>query len=345
MKRLRILVDIGHPAHVHYFRNTLAILKDHGHVVLATARRKAIIQELLEAYDIQYIDRGRGKDSMIGKFLYMIKADLQVLKIALKFKPDLFLSFTTPYPAHVSFLLRKPHIAMNDTEHVDHVNKLLTHPFCKVIFTPESYLNSLGSKQIRFNNLVEGLYLHKNYYQPNLENIKSLNLDGNEKYVILRFVSWNAHHDLGHSGLDNSSKRELIKVLKDRYRVFITAERELPEEFRPYELKIDATKMHDVLHFAELFIGESSTMATESALLGTFAVYINSLPLMCNIKLGEEAGIIRHFRSSEGVVQFVKNLISNPDLKTLSVDNSIDMQKDFEDFTVRLVEYIETNSN
>lgn len=345
MKSLRILVDIGHPAHVHYFRNALAILKGQGHVILATARRKKIIQDLLEAYDIEYIDRGRGKDTLLGKMIYMFKADLQILKTALRFKPDLFLSFTTPYPAHVSFLLRKPHIAMNDTEHVDRVNRLLTHPFCKVIFTPESYMNSLGKKQVRFNNVVEGLYLHRNYFQPKRENISSLNLKENEKYVILRFVSWNAHHDVGQSGLDNDTKRQLIGVLKEKYRVFITSEAELPEEFRNYEIKIDAEKMHDVLHFAELFIGESSTMATESALLGTFAVYINSLPLMCNIKLGEEAGIIKHFRSSEGVVEFIDNLIQNPELESLSVNRSNKMQKNFEDFTAKLVEYLKTYSS
>jgi predicted glycosyltransferase len=345
MNSLRILVDIGHPAHVHYFRNAIAILKARGHKVLATARRKPIIQQLLDAYEIDYIDRGSGKNSLIGKLLYMVRADIQIFRIAKKFKPDIFLSFTTPYPAHVSFVMRKPHIAMNDTEHVDSVNKLLTHPFCDVIFTPESYLNSLGSKQVRFKNLVEGLYLNEKYFKPNRDNLKSLNLKADEKFVILRFVSWNAHHDVGQTGLDNETKRKLIDLLEIKYRVFITSEDELPQEFRPYEIRIDAEKMHDVLAFAELFVGESSTMATECALLGTYAVYINSLPLMCNIKLGEEAGVVRHFRNSNGVLEFVKNLIDDPKLKEMSIRRSNEMQKEFEDFTLGLVEYIENGSN
>jgi len=36
---------------VHYFRNAIAILKGRGHKVLATARRKPIIQQLLDAYE------------------------------------------------------------------------------------------------------------------------------------------------------------------------------------------------------------------------------------------------------------------------------------------------------
>lgn len=340
-RHLRIMVDIGHPAHVHYFKNAIRILKERGHQILVTARRRPIIKDLLDAYDIDFIDRGTGKNSLFGKLLYMLKADIILFRAAMRFKPDLFLSFTTPYPAHVSYVMGKPHVAMNDTEHVDKVNKLLTHPFCTVIMTPESYLNSLGDKQIRFNNVVEGSYLHKKYFRPDRKNLKMLSLKNDEKYVVLRFVSWNAHHDIGQEGLDNKTKRELIEALTEKYRVFITSESELPDEFKEYEIRIDPEKMHDVLAFAELFVGESSTMATESALLGTYAVYINSLPLMCNIKVGEEYDIIKHFQSTRGVVPYVKELISRHDLKAAAMNNSERMQKDFEDVTDMLVRQIE----
>ena len=338
---MNILVDIGHPAHVHYFRNAIKLLKKNGHKIKITARNRSIIKDLLRAYELDFVDRGEGSNSLVGKLLYMIKADLQLLNISRKFKPDLFLSFTTPYPAHVSYLLHKPHIALNDTEHVDKINALLTHPYCSVILTPKSYLNNLGQKQIRFNNLVEGLYLHKNYFRPDRDKIASLGLKEGEEYVILRFVSWTAHHDVGQKGIDDLTKRELIKRLEEKFRVFISSEGNLPEEFKPYSIKILPENMHDVLAYATLFIGESSTMATESALLGTQSVYINSLPIMCNIKLGEESGIIRHFRTSEGVISYIEDLISSKDLKKLSIQRSVHMQKDFIDATKFLVWFIE----
>ena len=341
---MKILVDIGHPAHVHYFRNAIRILKSNGHEILITARKKLIIKQLLNAYNLEFIDRGEGSDTMIGKLAYIFKADFQLWKISRKFKPDLFLSFTTPYPAHVSFLNRKPHIAFNDTEHVDKINAILTHPYCSVIFTPKSYLHSLGEKQIRFNNVMEGFYLHKNYFVPNRDNIKELNLKENEEYVIFRFVSFNSHHDISYSGtgIDDETKRKLIALFTEKkIKVFISSEGDLPDEFKPYGIKITPIYMHDVLAFAKLFIGESATMATESALLGTKAVYTNSQPLLCNIKLGQDANITRHFQSNEGVIEYVTELIESKDLKETSIQQSKTFQSDFIDGTKLLVWVVE----
>jgi hypothetical protein len=46
----RILVDIGHPAHVHLFRNAIKIWQAHGHDVTITSREKDITGTLLSAY-------------------------------------------------------------------------------------------------------------------------------------------------------------------------------------------------------------------------------------------------------------------------------------------------------
>ena len=114
---------------MHYFRNCIKILEERGHSVLVVARSKPIILQLLESYNIDYIERGEGKNSLLGKFFYMLLADIRLLKVALSFKPDICLSFTSPYLGHVAFLMRKPHIAVNDTEHVDRVNSILSYPF------------------------------------------------------------------------------------------------------------------------------------------------------------------------------------------------------------------------
>ena len=56
--------------------------------------------------NIDYVDRGKGKTTVAGKIFYMFKADLFLLKHALKFNPDV-LGFASFYTAQVSFLLRK----------------------------------------------------------------------------------------------------------------------------------------------------------------------------------------------------------------------------------------------
>jgi predicted glycosyltransferase len=90
---MRILIDIGHPAHVHYFRNYYFKMISRGHEVLITSRDKEVCFALLKAYQIPFISRGSGKNSTLGKLFYMFHADLMLFNHARKFKPDVFLSF------------------------------------------------------------------------------------------------------------------------------------------------------------------------------------------------------------------------------------------------------------
>ena len=74
-------------------------------------------------------------------------------------------------------------------------------------------------------------------------------------------------------------QKNLIKTLSKYAKVFISSEDSLPDEFRPWQISIPPEKMHDALAYATLFIGEGATMASECAVLGTPAIYVNSLQL------------------------------------------------------------------
>ena len=59
---MRILIDIKHPAHVHFFRNFIKIMKSKGHEIKVTAREKEMTIYLLKKYKIPFV-----KISSIGK--------------------------------------------------------------------------------------------------------------------------------------------------------------------------------------------------------------------------------------------------------------------------------------
>src|SRR5690554_1938305 len=191
---MRIIIDINHPAHIHYFRNFFKIAKSEGHEVLFVSRNKEITHQLLDLYGIPYIGRGKGYDGKIGKFLYMLYADWLLFKIAKKFKPDLFLNFLHPYPSQVARLIGVPSFVFSDTEHA-RLHHKLTVPFATKIFTPACYRIDLGKKQHRFRSYMELCYLHPNYYTPNNDILSVLGIEGGERYAIVRFVSWGAVHD------------------------------------------------------------------------------------------------------------------------------------------------------
>lgn len=310
---MRIFIDIGHPAHVHYFRNFIKIMQNRGHDFLISARNKEVSHTLLERYNITFFDRGRGSNNLLGKVAYGIKADIVLYKKAKSFKPDLFLSFASPYAAHISKIMRKPNIAFTDTENAS-LGILSFAPLTQCIITPTSFLSDFGSKHIRFNGFMELCYLHPNYFTPDRNNLDELKLIGNEPYVLLRFVSWGANHDFGQSGIPDQCKIKLVKELSHIMRVFISAEGEIPSELLEYKIQISPEKMHEVLAFATIYIGEGATMASECAMLGTPAIYVNTLT-SGTLDRQESYGLLFGFRGSNHLFEKAIDLVNFPDLK------------------------------
>src|SRR5689334_1817232 len=133
---MKIFIDIGHPAHVHYFKNFIWIMESKGHSFTLVARDKEVVFDLLDFYGFPYLNRGKGKKGLLGKLLYTFSADVFLLRKALKVKPDVFLSAGSSYAAHVAWLLGKPHIAVDDTDH-NSFQQMMYVPFTKAILTPE----------------------------------------------------------------------------------------------------------------------------------------------------------------------------------------------------------------
>jgi uncharacterized protein len=295
---MRILIDIGHPAHVHYFKNFIKIMKEKWHDILVTARDKDITLKLLEENSITYLNRGRGGNSLLKKIMYIPKADLFIYKAAKAFKPDLFVSFASTYAAHAATIYGKPHIAFDDTDHAT-LELLMYPPFTNTIITPISFKKDLGLKHIKFNGFIELCYLHHKYFSPDISIYKLLGIPENQKYIILRFVSWSATHDMSFKGLDIITKRKLVKELSKHVKVFISSEQELPTDLQPYKLKTPSNRVHDVLYYSSFLLGESGTMTSECAMLGTPAIQISGLPpntigtlgeleKVCNVKIMEK---------------------------------------------------------
>jgi len=337
---MKILIDINHPAHVHYFRNFIKIMEKKGHEFLIISRNKEIEHYLLNKYNIPFFDRGKGENNLIGKSLYYFKACYLIFNKAKIFNPDIMLSFGSPYVSFVSKLINKPHIIFNDTEHAK-LSHFLSDPFSKCILTPSCYNKDLGKKQIRFNGYMELCYLHPNYFTPDPAILDLLKVKQDEKYVIMRFVSWNASHDIGQSGLSLEIKRKIVNELSKYAKVFISSEGELPEDLQKYQIKIPPEKMHDALAFATLFVGEGATMASECACLGTPAIYVNSLAVGYCTEEDIKYNLIFNFRNSEGVIEKAIEILNTQNLKQEFQQRRQKMLSDKIDVTAFMVWFIE----
>ena len=311
---MKIMIDIGHPAHVHFYKNTIWALESKGHDVMLTARDKEVCVELLNLYNIPHTvltKMGHGKISLMKEWLIR---DYKLLMLARKFKPDVLTGILNPSVAHVSKLLGKKAIIFNDTEHATFAQNI-TYPFADVICTPSCFNKDIGKKQVRYNGYHELAYLHPKYFTPNPAVLDEIGLIEDDRFIILRFVSWNASHDGGHSGIQNQV--ELVHKLETYGRVLITSEGKLDDGLEKYQIKVSPEKMHDLLYYASLYVGEGATMATESAILGTPAIYVSSLVgAMGNfIELEEKYGLMFNYSSSDKVLDKAIELIQRKDLK------------------------------
>ena len=336
---MKILIDIGHPAHVHYFKNIISSMKKTGHIFCIISRDKEVTHNLLDSYKIPYITRGKGAKGIFGKLLYLFKANFIIYKISKKFKPDIFLSFASPYAAQVSYLLGKPHIAFTDTEHAK-LGNLAFASFTDTIVTPKCFKKNFGVNHIKFDGYMELSYLHPNYFKPDITIYDDLGIANREKYILIRFVSWEASHDIGKKGLNLHSKIDLVKKLATNHKVFISSEGYLPIELQKYAINISPERMHDALYFSTLFIGEGATMASECAMLGTPAIYINTLECgTCN-EQENKYKLLFNFRNMDGVIEKSNFLLKN-DIKNLFRDRSKIMINDKIDVTAFMVWLLE----
>ena len=296
---MRILVGVGHPKHVHIRKNIVHNLENDGHEVKILAWAKDLAIYLLNFYGFEYEIVGKNYKGLAKKAYGMLMSDLNVLRVAKKFKPDI-LAWGGPYLAHVSKLIGKPHIGFTDTEHAGLAN-WLSNPFSDVIVTPACYKGKINPKKhVTYNGYEELTYLHPNYFKPDPAVLDDLGLDKNDRYIILRFVSWQASHDIGEHGFELTDLRSYIRELENYGKVFITSEAGLEDDFEKYKIKVPPEKMHDLLYYATMYIGEGAAMATEAGILGTPSIYVSSLVgTMGNFEeLEKRYGLVYAFQNS-----------------------------------------------
>lgn len=310
---MNILVDLVHPAHVHVFRNAIKLWQDNGHKVLVTSRKKDCTLELLDSYGIEHHCLTSIKSGIVNLFLELITRDLKVLIKALRFKPDVLTGVAGICPSHIGFLLRKPSVVFYDTEFATLSNSI-TYPIATTVSTPESYREEIRDNHNKYPGYHELAYLHPNYFTPNIDEVKELGL-GERPYFLLRFVSWQASHDLKEVGIPLKVKRKIIEKLSKHGDVIISSESPLPEEFKKYEFNADYSKIHQVIANANMVIGESATMASEAAVLGVPAVFIAKTDRGYTEDQENRYGLVKYFSNtdSEKSLEYIDSILSTED--------------------------------
>ena len=300
-----ILFDIAHPAQIHQFKHIYRELEAKGWQCVYIAKDKDIAISLLEEYGLKYELISKSQKGKFRKILQIPKDYISFWRYIRKYNPKLVLNRFSIHSSHISWLCGIPTIGFSDTEHAAKFHKL-TRSFVNTKFSPLSYYNTLGKNHFRFNSTIEFFYLHPTIFKPDPDIRIKLGVDENEKYCIVRFVSWQAHHDAGVKHMNLEQKIDLVELLSKKYRVFISVEGGLPQQLESYKLKIKPSEMHSALQQASLYIGEGGTMASEAACLNTPVIYTNPLPLMGYLREQQGFGLLHHLTDFNDIVTCIE---------------------------------------
>jgi uncharacterized protein len=265
---VKILFDIVHPAHVHFFKHVIRGLEKRGHETRIVARDKDVTNALLDRLGFPYETVGRPQKSLFGMAGELLRRDLVLARVARKFRADLIVT-RNPAGAQAGRLLGIRSVFDTDDGKAAGVHFWSAAPFAHVVTTPDCLTEDHGHRHVKYPGYKQTAYLHPNHYTPDPSVRRELGVGENERYFIVRFVAMGASHDVGEGKLSLQTKRAIVDRLQAHGRVFVSSEGPMLDDFQALKFPLPPDRMHDALSFADMLVGDSQTMAAEAAVLGT----------------------------------------------------------------------------
>lgn len=289
---MKVVVTIQHAGHVHFFKHAIAELDEAGHDVHVFARENESSTTLLERCGIDYELLAGPSHSLPSLAAAQARYELRLFRRARAIDPDVMTAIGGVAVSHVARMVGSRSVVFYDTEHAAVICSL-AFTFADTVCTPTCYEREVGDNQVTYPGYHELAYLHPDRFVPDPAVLDELDVERDDRFALVRLGDWGSSHDLGASGLENPSA--VVDALADAgLTVYLTTEGEFPADVDARPLPIAPERLHDLLYFADLYVGEGATTAAECAVLGTPAVYVSSLELGYLSELEGAYGLVRN---------------------------------------------------
>ncbi|HVX92805.1 MAG TPA: DUF354 domain-containing protein, partial [Candidatus Dojkabacteria bacterium] len=156
-------------------------------------------------------------------------------------------------------------------------------------------------KKLGYKSNHEWAYINPKYFKPKKSIVKQFNPKG-KKYFFLRLVSLTASHDLHKKGINDRQVKKLIALLSKYGKIYINSEkgRELKPDLQKYQIHVDPIDIHNVMYYADMYIGDSQTMASESALMGVPTFRCNDfVGKVAYLEEEQEYGLVYNYKPKD----------------------------------------------
>ena len=324
MSKKAFLFYLVHPAKFHFHKVQINELIRKGHKVDIIINTKDILEELVTEEGWKFTNifpksrKIKGFHVYLAAGISLLLSIYRLWKFAYGEKYDLFIGDALVY---LGRLKGTPSLYPTD-------DVLAAVPEQKIWFIPSNYIiapevTDIGkyfTKKITYKGYKALAHLHPNHFSPNID-ILPLELRDGKPFFLIRCTAFGATHDINKSGIADKLLFSLEKMLLPYGKIFITTERRLPVHFNKYVLNCKKNEMAHYIAFAKIFIGDSTTMSTEAAILGTpsveFDEYFYEIEQM--IELEEKYNLIHCFSTNQNqeFLAKISELVLMPDLKEI----------------------------
>ncbi len=327
---MKVLIDICHPAHVHFFKNAAAVLKDAGHELTVTSRDKDCTLQLLDEMGIPHRPlSSMSSGGIVPMARELWQRDFALSRVARRERPDVMLAIGGTFIAHVGALTRIPSVIFYDTENA-RLQNAITYPFARCIVVPRSYRGWLPRHHRKYAGYHELAYLHPTYFTPDRGIALANGLSERGPTFLIRCVSWQANHDIGERGWSRDLLSAVVGRLAAIGKVLISAEGALPQDLAAYRYAGTATALHHVLAHCRMVVGESATLASEAAVLGVPAIYAATTGRGYTDEQEKKYGLVRNVTdlSASAILEMIDAVLAVPDWKVARqalLDDTVDV--------------------
>ena len=283
----RVIIGIAHYPHMNFYKNAIEILKKKNIGIELVIRPRGNLLSIVEKeYNHpSFCLISKHRRSTLGKMFSLIEGDVQTLRYLRKKDFDVVTACGGINLTHATYLLRKPSIMFDDD--IEYKLGFYSYkPFANRVVIP-GCIPIKGKNILKYNGFKELAHLHPNYFTPNRKILKQYDIkSNNNKYVLIREQS---PVSLVYRHAYIGELLEIAKYLKDRgFKILLSLEDKSKADI--YKdigtvLKEPVEEFHSLLKFASLVITSGDTLARESCLVGTPAIYTGGRDMYVNKEL------------------------------------------------------------
>lgn len=298
---MRIVIDIAHPAHVHFYRHLYGELIDAGHEVTVASRAKEMTLDLLDHYGIPHVPLAPlARGGLLSRGMELAKRDLGLVKLIRRTGSQLVL---TRNPAGVQAARLSGAFGIFDTDdgRAVGIHFHAAYPFAHLITSPECLSDDFGRRHRRYRGFKAMAYLHPDRFTPDPKIRERLGLAAGEPLFVVRFSAHDASHDRAVEGIQPEARQTLVAELAAAGPVVVSDEGTGAAGPDGADTAVPSALFHDVLAAADLCVGDSQSVAAEAALLGTPALRCSSFTGRVDYLrvLEEDYGLVRNYRPGD----------------------------------------------